>query len=1214
MNIDNTSHQQIQQLLPLVPSGMLTDAERQQVDQHVAICEACRATLDQLIQADREMAELFAPVNPPLGFEERVLANWRPARFNISLRPGSRKVIAAAAAAILLGTVGYVGGQLMETNRLPGAAPLPHFATNLSTTKATPDQPRTVVELVKTAQQFTREGDFKQAQGVIQQILSIDPKNDYALGVRQLVAEQVALSDKSDIRGAVEEKRKIPYLEAMRYPDNWPEISETRDREVAGERGFKLAWGEGRDPKAAGAKSEGEARHNAVVQFSDMNSDFITESFMIAPAERQLGEKDGRTNAYGKTPVLGDVPILGRELHTTEGKDRSRTDVWDVAANGRGDGTLPGLGTSGGDVAVAAQPAVGQGLGYVNGGNLHLTGQNAGVYGWGTNNNFLGNVALSSDSSEKTAAKGGKSLDLGAIKIDDVAVKHNLATTAHFKPSQLSAWYFADGDVKRAGKDEKEKLAEVTTGVASYAGGTTVVSGVTASAASEINAATSQENEDLKKQLGVLKTRYDDSMANPKVAVQNNATAVEFSTPTGGTAAGTTVVTPEAPAPAAPDATVLQARKIIRNGDMEFEVESFDTAFATISRIVGEEKGYVSSTSSEKLPNGKVRGVIVVRVVPDRLDTLVLKLRALGDLKSQKISAQDITKVYYDLDSELRAAHTMQERILNIIKGGKGEVKDLIEAEKQLGTYREKIEKLEGEIRYYNNMVSLSTLNITAAEKAITSPATVQVTENVSTGIEAEDVEKARADAIKGIEELKGRVLDSNLKKYDGGQFAANITAEISPEASGQLIDRLRQIGRVTRLDVDRKQSSAGQALPNAPAPRVEKKDTRFVISIYNLANIAPRQTTTTSLAVANVEEAYKAILAGVKAHGGRVVSSSLNRQKPEQTTAALSFEVPGDQADATLLELRRDREVLTLTVAENPDTQNVTAAKHGFSLQLSSLASVAPRETETVVLVSKSNVTDAFRKLLADLGKADARILTSQLNEQDASNLSGSIDIEVTRAKEADARSALASAGVIFSRTVARSSDTENTVDSKIRLQVRMVGLNQLAPAQTARLTVETPDVETRAAELKDATTQLGGRVLDSRQATSATGQVSSRLILDVPLAKARDLREKAQNAGKVRTTDSTQNPVMLESPLARARVEVILTNASPIVSDNSGLGEAFRKAVATSVRGLLWSVQAIVIGALIVIPWAAILWGGWKVVRRKPATQRGIAATKQD
>src|SRR6185437_15736240 len=105
-------------------------------------------------------------------------------------------------------------------------------------------------------------------------------------------------------------------------------------------------------------------------------------------------------------------------------------------------------------------------------------------------------------------------------------------------------------------------------------------------------------------------------------------------------------------------------RKVIRNGQMEFEVERFDAAFAQVSKLTTEAGGYVGTTDSEKLPNGKVKGTVTVRVPPERLDTLVLQLRGIGDLKSQKLDANDVTKQYTDLESELRADKAMEERLL----------------------------------------------------------------------------------------------------------------------------------------------------------------------------------------------------------------------------------------------------------------------------------------------------------------------------------------------------------------------------------------------------------------------------------------------------------------------------------------------------------------------------------------------------------------------
>jgi hypothetical protein len=55
----------------------------------------------------------------------------------------------------------------------------------------------------------------------------------------------------------------------------------------------------------------------------------------------------------------------------------------------------------------------------------------------------------------------------------------------------------------------------------------------------------------------------------------------------------------------------------------------------------------------------------------------------------------------------------MEDRLLGIIKSGKGEIKDLLQAEKELGVWRTKIEEFEGELRYYANLAALSTLTLT---------------------------------------------------------------------------------------------------------------------------------------------------------------------------------------------------------------------------------------------------------------------------------------------------------------------------------------------------------------------------------------------------------------------------------------------------------------------------------------------------------------------
>ena len=96
--------------------------------------------------------------------------------------------------------------------------------------------------------------------GVVDQILVLDPTDDYAQGVRQLLEDKVnfqtqrgfmeqIVSNKTKQWNAAEEKM-IPYDDILRFPTDWPDISATRDATVAAEHG------DNREDRAAQAQLE----------------------------------------------------------------------------------------------------------------------------------------------------------------------------------------------------------------------------------------------------------------------------------------------------------------------------------------------------------------------------------------------------------------------------------------------------------------------------------------------------------------------------------------------------------------------------------------------------------------------------------------------------------------------------------------------------------------------------------------------------------------------------------------------------------------------------------------------------------------------------------------------------------------------------------------------------------------------------------------------
>jgi hypothetical protein len=538
---------------------------------------------------------------------------------------------------------------------------------------------------------------------------------------------------------------------------------------------------------------------------------------------------------------------------------------------------------------------------------------------------------------------------------------------------------------------------------------------------------------------------------------------------------------------------------IIRSGEMEFEVESFDSAVAAATRLVmGIDGAFVATINSEKLANGKVKGSIVLRVPPERLDALVLDLRKElgkgGELKGLRIGSQDITKQYTDLESRLRAARTMESRLLQIIKEGKGEIKQLLEAEKELGVWRTRIEEYEGELRFYGNQVALSTLTLTLAEKEMRSAATITENERVQAGIEVEDVDKALQTALAAITEAKGRVTKSELKQLMAGQFNATLHCEVAPEAAGPFRDRLSQLGRVARLEIDRLQQSDGR--PTAPDVRTKRGDTQFLVQFYNLANVAPRET--------------------------------------------------------------------------------------------------------AILVVAVPDVAAGYQTLREAVAKAHGRVLTSQLDEQDRQNVTARVDFEVRRADEAGLVSALTNAGEVVSRNVTRAVDGDNLTDAKVLFRTTLVSAIRVNPRETTTLAVEVPDVDAAMTLLGAEVAEVKGRTVDAQAAHERAGRVTARLVYDVPLSAAGALIEKLKSAGIVRVQQSSRNLQAPDGRFATARLDVTLSNTDLIVAKDDGLWPQIRRGLSLSVTVLLMSVTWVVFGLCVVLPWAVVGYGGYRLFRR--------------
>jgi RNA polymerase-interacting CarD/CdnL/TRCF family regulator len=177
---------------------------------------------------------------------------------------------------------------------------------------------------------------------------------------------------------------------------------------------------------------------------------------------------------------------------------------------------------------------------------------------------------------------------------------------------------------------------------------------------------------------------------------------------------------PAAPVPGqqAPSglAAMAAARKLIRTGQITLTVDSYPKAADEVKRIAEAHGGYLAEASAQRGEANRQHGTLTIRVEASAFDAAVGALRALGTVRQESVSTQDVSKAYTDLETRLRVKRETADRLREILRTKTADLDDLLTAERELARITEEIEQAEGERRFYDQQIALSTLTVALQE------------------------------------------------------------------------------------------------------------------------------------------------------------------------------------------------------------------------------------------------------------------------------------------------------------------------------------------------------------------------------------------------------------------------------------------------------------------------------------------------------------------
>jgi hypothetical protein len=380
--------------------------------------------------------------------------------------------------------------------------------------------------------------------------------------------------------------------------------------------------------------------------------------------------------------------------------------------------------------------------------------------------------------------------------------------------------------------------------------------------------------------------------------------------------AGSNIPTAEeiGPNPAGAPSPVLANRKLIRNATVEVEVANFDEAVQKITAFANEDRGYVATTSSQKQENGKLKGEIVVKVVPENLDRFLQKIRGLGELKNQTLGTEDVTKNYFDTDSRLRNARIMEQRLVDMLKTKTGKVADLLAVEKELGRVREEIEKMQGDLKYWDAQVQFSTVTISLTEKDMEAAAAFLLKEHATLSLYTPNVEKTYNE-IKALASPKIQIAKADMNRENSGQVSAQINLLISPEESDGVIARIKKMARVENFKVETERVAQGGSETSENA-KTKRERVEVTVTLSREETEHGYQQTNLRLRTSAVDEKSKQLRALTEKQEGRVLHMQVSQDADGREFAYANLRVPMKNYPTFMQALRTLGKVQDISVA----------------------------------------------------------------------------------------------------------------------------------------------------------------------------------------------------------------------------------------------------------------------------------------------------------
>ncbi|ASK32621.1 hypothetical protein CEY12_00025 [Chryseobacterium sp. T16E-39] len=168
------------------------------------------------------------------------------------------------------------------------------------------------------------------------------------------------------------------------------------------------------------------------------------------------------------------------------------------------------------------------------------------------------------------------------------------------------------------------------------------------------------------------------------------------------------------------------SKKIIKNGDLRIQVGDIKKSQIQAAEILKKNNAYIQT---EDFRNSDVDEnlELTIRVPHKNFDALVNSFsNGIGSVLSKNISSQDVTEEYTDVSIKLANKKIYLEKYRDLLKRASN-TKDMLEIQEKIRGLEDEIDVAEGKLRFIDDRVNYSTLNLNLYKEKVRSSATSKI-------------------------------------------------------------------------------------------------------------------------------------------------------------------------------------------------------------------------------------------------------------------------------------------------------------------------------------------------------------------------------------------------------------------------------------------------------------------------------------------------------